>query len=166
MSNEIFSSAVLASIITVFATLVLFVIKEFIEISSCYLAIMTELKVLKDIFENTFLKEITASRERSYLLLSYPLDTDYFTMYNSNCEKIGKIFIPQHRELIVATYTLAKYFLDCLRTNNLALKYYEDIVNGKVGGTIDDAIFELKHSFNNNILPTTNNLIELFEQIK
>lgn len=68
MSNEIFSSAVLASIITVFATLVLFVIKEFIEISSCYLAIMTELKVLKNIFENIFLKEITASRERGYFI--------------------------------------------------------------------------------------------------
>lgn len=166
MSIENFLSAALGSIITVIATSALFFIKEFIEIKSCDLAIMTELKVLKDIFENTFLREITDSKERGYLLLSYPLDTDYFTMYNNNCDKVGKIPNQQHRELIVTTYTLAKYFLDCLRTNNLALKYYEDILNGKMEGTVDDAIFELKHSFNNNILPTTNKLIELFEQIK
>ena len=51
MSIENFLSAALGSIITVIATSALFFIKEFIEIKSCYLAIKTELKVLKDIFE-------------------------------------------------------------------------------------------------------------------
>ena len=166
MQEELLSSAFLGSAITVVATYGLFFIKEIIEICSCYFAIMTELKILKDIFESTFLNEIENAKKEGLLLLSYPLETDYFTMYNSNCAKLGKIPFTKQRELIVGTYTLAKYFLDCLRTNNLGIKYYEDIYNGKIPGTIDDAKLVLKHSFYNNILPTTNKLIDLFKYIK
>ena len=160
------SPSFLSAVFTVCCTLVLFIVKEIIDITSCYFAIMTELKVLKEIFETTFLKEIDNAKSKEILWLKYPLGTDYFTMYNTNCEKIGRIPIPKLRTLIVSSYTLAKYFLDCLKTNNECIQFYEDIELGRINVGIENAEYALRHSFNNNIIPTAKKMRELLKYIK
>ena len=160
------SPSFLAAVVTVCCTLALFIIKEAIDTVSCYFAIMTELKVLKEIFETTFLREIDESKSQGILWYKYPLGTDYFTMYNSNCDKVGKIPIPKIRTFIVASYTLAKYFLDCIKTNNECIQYYNDIIKGKVDSSEAAARYNLEHSFNNNIIPTTEKIKELLKNIK
>ena len=87
-------------------------------------------------------------------------------MYNTNCEKIGRIPIPKLITLIVSSYTLAKYFLDCLKTNNECIQFYEDIELGRINVGIENAEYALRHSFNNNIIPTAKKMREVLKYIK
>ena len=103
--------------------------------------------------------------------MSYPLDTDYFSIFNANTSKIGKISDCFERELVVQTYMLAKYFIDCLKTNNECLSYFEKIEekyknNRNCNEYKEDIKFandNLKHSKINNILPTYKKLKVLLE---
>jgi hypothetical protein len=109
-----------------------------------------------------------------YLSYSYPfLDTDYFVIYHSNASKIGKIEDDKLRETMIALYTLAKFFIDCLRTNNSCIEDYEQIEQKydgytKVGNqdykvAIQQVLYRLELSKQNNLIPTFDKLRNLFK---
>ena len=162
-----FFTGLIGSIIGVCASFGIVLLKEHIEAQACIKAIRTELKSLYNICKEIFDKEITDDEKP--LMLSYPLDTDYFTIFNNNSCKIGKFPDDYERELIVTIYNQAKFFLDCLRTNNRAIEYFEDVQNGKYNNEYElhyeNALNNLRYSKNNNILPAYKKLIGLLEQL-
>ena len=99
--------------------------QEEMETKATIKAIIAELQALKQIFYVEFIPKILNSKEK-YLNYSYPLGTDYFTVFNANTPKIGKITNDELRECIINLYITAKFFLDCIATNNSALKFYEN----------------------------------------
>lgn len=154
-------SGYIGSLIGVLVTVVLFFIKELCENIACTNAIKAEIKCLSIMCEENFDEMIL--NDSPYLNLYYPLDTDYFTVFNNNSSKIGKIFFQKERELIIAIYITAKYFIDCLKTNNSCLDKFEKIeeiygISGKNSKEykeeIEFARKNLEHSKENNILPT------------
>lgn len=163
--NVVCYSAIIAAGISVLMTFLLFILKEIIDVVSCYQAIMTELRTLKFIFNATFVEEIEKSKKDGYLNMLYPLGTNYFTMYEKNCDKVGKIPFKNKRKLIVSCYTVGKYFLDCLRTNNRCLEERCN-VDPNDTSSIANINKNLKESFYKNILPTSGELQQLFAQIK
>ena len=166
-------SGYIGSLIGVLTTIVLFFVKEICENIACTNAIKSEIKCLAAMCAENFDSEIL--NDNPYLELYYPLDTDYFTIFNNNSCKIGKIFFREERELIVAIYITAKYFIDCLKTNNDCLKTFEkidekyDIKNQKSKEYKEEmsfAIKNLKYSKEKNILPTYNKLKYLLSLMK
>lgn len=149
--------------------------KEEMETKATIKAIISELKALKQIFEIEFIPKLYCATD--YLAYSYPLGTDYFTVFNSNTSKIGKIKNDELRECIVNIYMTAKFFLDSLATNNEILADYEnlyDLVHTQSHKQIDIlatekqqqdyefSIERLKLSKKQNLLPTCDKIIKLF----
>lgn len=166
-------SGFIGSLIGVSITVILFVIKEVLENIACTNAIKAEIKCLSVMCNERFDFEIFNGEP--YLGLSYPLDTDYFTVFNNNSSKIGKIFNRDERELIIEIYITAKYFVDCLKTNNSCLEGFEKIEEkyGVLGKNskeyeeeIDFARKNLIHSKENNILPTYKKLKGLLASMR
>ena len=152
--------------------------KEEMETKATIKAIISELKALREVFENEFLPKLENSKE--YLGYSYPLGADYFTIFNSNTSKIGKIKNDELRECIVKLYMTAKVFLDCIRTNNEVLEDFvrqHDLICTQVNGQIDPnatkkqredfdiALERLKRSKKENLLPACEKMQILFAQL-
>lgn len=137
-------------------------------------ALKSELQALKIIFINEFGSKI--SQDEKPLFYSYPLETDYFIIYHSNTSKIGKINNDTLRENIIFIYSTAKFFLDCIRTNNAILEDYKKI-NEKYSyipiksreydsgykNDVKPVLYRLELSKTENLLPTYNKLNALFE---
>lgn len=145
--------------------------QEEMETKATIKAIITELRALRQIFEFEFLPKIFT--DEKCLWFSYPLRTDYFTVYNTNTSKIGKINNDELRECIINLYMTAKFFLDSIATNNEALEYYEKCdENVRTIGTVktqDDLVIALDrliHSKTNNLVPTCKKMVELFQQLE
>ncbi len=101
---------------------------------------------------------------------SYPLTTDYFIIYKANCSKIGKIKNDELRKTIISIYSTANFFLDCLRTNNNCIEYYEKIVDKYGNNTGDEnikcALERLVYSKVKNILPAAEKLKCLLDNLE
>ena len=126
-----------------------------------------------------FMPKILNSKEE-YLSYSYPLGTDYFSVFNANTSKIGKITNDELRECVINIYITAKFFLDCIATNNSALKFYEkcsdkvyissydNILNEgtpKAHKDLEYAELSLMKSKCDNLVPTCQKMVELFKQL-
>lgn len=166
-------SGYIGSLIGVLTTVGLFIIKEIFENISCTNAIKAEIKCLSTMCEENFDSAIL--NEKPYLSLSYPLGTDYFTVFNNNSCKIGKIFSKKERELIISIYVTAKFFIDCLRTNNNCLDMFEKIdekydMNAKSSEEykkeIEFVLKSLEYSKEKNILPAYQKLKHLLTLVK
>ena len=153
--------------------------QEEIETKATIKAIIAELQALKQIFYVEFIPKILNSK-KEYLSYSYPLGTDYFTVFNANTPKIGKITNDELRECIINLYITAKFFLDCIATNNSALKFYEkcsdkvyissydNILNEgtpKAHKDLEYAEVSLMKSKRDNLVPTCQKMVELFKQL-
>lgn len=137
-------------------------------------AIFAEIKALKWIFINEFRNKIENNEE--YLSYIYPLGTDYFCIYHSNTSQIGKIKNGKLRENIINIYVCAKFFMDSLKTNNCILEDLENIEDDYKNMPQEAktmypnymdrkkvALYRLKLSKSENLLPTYNKLKQLFE---
>ena len=92
--------------------------------------------------------------------------------------KNWKINNDKLRETIISIYTMAKFFIDCLKSNNSAIEYYEEVekkrensplgkqFNTQYNEEIEAVNYCLKNSKVNNLLPTYKKLCILFEQLK
>ena len=153
--------------------------QEEIETKATIKAIIAELQALKQIFYVEFIPKILNSKEE-YLSYSYPLGTDYFSVFNANTSKIGKITNDELRECIINTYITAKFFLDCLATNNTALEFYEKCLNKVYISSYDNILDEgtpkahkdleyaevsLMKSKRDNLVSTCQKMVELFKQL-
>lgn len=59
----------------------------------------------------------------------YPLTQDYFTVYNTNADKIGKINNPHLREAIVVCYNKCKKVVDGFKYNNELYRDYREMAD-------------------------------------
>lgn len=153
--------------------------RETLETKATIKAIITELRALRQIFEGEFIPKIINDDE--CLWFAYPIGTDYFTVFNANTSKIGKINNDELRECIINLYMTTKFFLDSLTTNNEAIEYYEKCYNCvhvfshddfQMQGTSkqkeDFAIAKdrLVHSKRNNLVPACQKMRYLFEELE
>lgn len=153
--------------------------QEEIETKATIKAIIAELQALKQIFYVEFMPKILNSKEE-YLSYSYPLGTDYFSVFNANTSKIGKITNDELRECVINIYITAKFFLDCIATNNTALEFYEKCLNKVYISSYDNILDEgtpkahkdleyakvsLMMSKRDNLVPTCQKMVELFKQL-
>ena len=137
------------------------------------------MQALKQIFYVEFIPKILNSKEK-YLNYSYPLGTDYFSVFNANTSKIGKITNDELRECVINIYITAKFFLDCIATNNTALEFYEKCLNKVYISSYDNILDEgtpkahkdleyakvsLMMSKRDNLVPTCQKMVELFKQL-
>jgi len=153
--------------------------QEELETKATIKAIIAELHALKQIFDIEFIPKIFKNEE--CLWYAYPLGTDYFTIFNANTAKIGKINNDELRECIINIYMTAKFFLDCIATNNEAIEYYEKCYNNVYAYSYDEVMPQstpkqkddlliakdrLIHSKKNNLVPTCEKMVYLFEQLE
>lgn len=169
-------SGIIGAFIGVLASFGIAILKEFFDNLSCINAIKSEIKALKVTFFSAFVNRISEDDEPLYVYYPF-LDTDYFTIFNNNSCNIGKIWNSKEREQIILIYTMAKYFLDCLRTNNNCLDEIEKIENEyydknnktlveKHQNKLNFAKENLLHSKVNNILPVFIELKKILENYK
>lgn len=159
MSLETLFSGAIGSIIAILASFGMFMLKEYNDSKKCIKAIKAEIQCLKNLCSLVFDNVITL--DETPLNLCYPLDTDYFTIFNHNSSEIGRISNDKDRELIVAIYIAAKYFLDCLRSNNACLEALE---KAKTEEEIEWININLVHMKTKNIIPAYSNLKELLNK--
>ena len=153
--------------------------QEEMETKATIKAIIAELQALKQIFYVEFIPKILNSKDE-YLSYSYPLGTDYFSVFNANTSKIGKITNDELRECVINIYITAKFFLDCIATNNTALEFYEKCLNKVYISSYDNILDEgtpkahkdleyakvsLMMSKRDNLVPTCQKMVELFKQL-
>lgn len=146
--------------------------KEDCEAKATLKAILTEIKTLHDILFLEFIQKLDC--ESDILGYFYPLDTDYFCIYHSNTTQIGKIENEELRENIVYIYAIAKFFIDCVKTNNKVLDEL-DILESDYKNTSDEIklmdknyldrreiiLHRLRLSKKDNLIPTIKNLVNL-----
>lgn len=152
------------ALITAGVNIWLYFKKDCDETKSLIKALRTEIDNLENIFKIEFYSKITEDNEP--LWYSYPLNTDYFVIFNANCSKIGKIKNDDLRSTIISIYTMAKFFMDCLRTNNECLREYEKAVKTGYSYGIESAEEALKLSKTDNIIPTVKQIQSLLDKLK
>lgn len=94
-------------------------------INSLLQSINDEIETVFEQYQNTIGNSIEDLKEDEPLLFFYPIHSDYFPIYNNNCNLIGRI--PNHtlRKQIIHTYTLAKSITDSFRLNNELVSKFE-----------------------------------------
>lgn len=166
MNYNCILSGLIGSILGFIVSIFVVLLKEYFENKACIKAIKTEIKCLQEICFENFDKMIM--NDSAYLNLEYPLDTNYFTIFDNNSAKIGKIIDDKERELIVAIHITAKYFIDCLKTNNKCLNAYEKIDEkySIIGKNTKEYEEECKFAMQNLIHSKTNNILPTYKKLK
>lgn len=98
---------------------------EKILIQSLLQAIHDEAETVFDRYQETMGINLENLSEGQGLTLFYPLESDYFPIYNGNTSTIGRIPNNDIRKQIIKTYTLLKGMVDSFRFNNHLLHKYE-----------------------------------------
>lgn len=182
LNDHTFMGVLIGGLIGYFSSNKLINKKIEIESKATLRAILAEIRTLKTIFHSEFTPKINNNEEIYWYKI--PLKTDYFPIYHSNTNQIGKIKNTELQQLIIQIYTLMKFFLDCLETNNNILDEYIQNVNCSNISTLDmvlkgdtktaldilnsqkeQILIKLKKSKNENILPTYNNLFLHLENL-
>lgn len=87
-----------------------------------------ETETLAERYEATMGPRIEGLEDGKPLLLYYPLDTDFFTVYNSNANLLGRIPDRALSKQIIKAYTMSKGMVDSFRYNNHLVQKYEDAI--------------------------------------
>ena len=90
-------------------------------------ALKTEILELEHLFIAEFTNKFS-DKDETYQLY-YPVMSDYFMIYHSNCSKIGRIKNDKLRHTIIALYSTATYLIDCLKSNNACIDEYNEAIN-------------------------------------
>lgn len=91
------------------------------EIDSLIKAMFHKLKMFRKITEREFKDLLFNPNSETYLNLTYCIEEDYFTVYQSNSNVLGSVDDKLATKLISA-YTSAKIFNDVIRVNNVLLE--------------------------------------------
>ena len=87
-------------------------------IDSSIKAMQTELETLWKIYEQRIGIDIRSTSSNNGINFIFPIQLDYFTVYNTNARLIGKFEPPIIRRKLIETYTDAKGLIDSLLLNN------------------------------------------------
>ena len=88
-------------------------------------AIHDEIETLWEVYRKNMGEQVEALEENKPLNYYYPLDSNYFTVYEGNSSLIGRIPDNDLRKQIIVTYTLAKGIVDSFRLNNDFVSKFE-----------------------------------------
>lgn len=94
------------------------------EVKSFLRAIKTEVNVIWDRYIESVGKELEKLPEDTAFLFTYPIYEDFFTIYNNNADKLGKVSSQTHVKQIVKTYHLAKGLADSFKLNNQLIEKF------------------------------------------
>lgn len=97
--------------------------------------------VLKKVFEYKILNE-SGCLERQY-----PVNTNYFTILETNACKLEQIENQKLMELIIHFYVSAKYFFDCIRANNELIEEYNNLNTQSEIKEADSYLLEFKNTY-------------------
>ena len=92
--------------------------KEEAEIAAFVHAVMTEVETLWETYYEGAGKRLEALEKGKAFMYFYPINEDYFTVYNANAFLIGRVENPRLRRTIVESYTRARGLIDSFRLNN------------------------------------------------
>lgn len=98
-----------------------------LEVQSVCKAIRAELECLGQRYASSVGDALSQHDSTKLFGYTYPVFEDYFTVYNSNAQMLGKIQSDEIRTQIVQTYIAAKAQIDALRLNNKMLEKLEDL---------------------------------------
>ena len=97
---------------------------ELDNLASLLRAVKTELESILDRYQVTLGKHLEEHKENEAFNFYYPITQSYFSVYDSNCDKLGKldsILITQ----IVRTYTYIKGYVDGLIFHNRLVEQHQ-----------------------------------------
>ncbi len=100
-------------------------------------SIYAELATLWEIYRDEFGEEWDNHCEDDAFLIYYPLNQDYFTVYNANSAFIGQIPDEELRAAIIRAYLRAKGLIDSHLLNNKLLDEHTRLTNAMSGSTDD-----------------------------
>lgn len=83
-----------------------------------YRAVLTEMETLWTYYQETMGHVVESLTTGNPLAYYYPVTQDYFTVYRSNADLIGRIPNRRLREIIVKTYIGAQALVDSYKMNN------------------------------------------------
>ncbi len=87
-------------------------------IKSLLQSIHDEIETIYEIYQDSIGEKIDSLNEGEALNVYYPIESDYFTVYRSNCFLIGRITDNDLRKQIIKTYTLAQGMVDAFHQNS------------------------------------------------
>lgn len=126
--------ALIGSAITLLATIVAHCLnqanqkeQEKSAIKATLQAIQDEIESLWDNYMDSVGQKVESLQPNQPLLFFFPVTQDYFTVYSSNAQLIGKVEREGTRKLIISTYAKAKGLIDSYKMNNEMLSKYENI---------------------------------------
>ena len=88
-------------------------------------AIHDELEVVFERYRRHVAPQVEALQPNTPFALFFPVNNDYFTVFNGNAHLVGKIKDHDLRRSLVRTYVLAKGLVDTFRMNNHMLAELE-----------------------------------------
>lgn len=95
-----------------------------------YRAVLTEIETLWTYYQETMGHVVESLTTGNPLAYYYPVTQDYFTVYRSNANLIGRIPNRRLREIIVKTYIGTQALVDSYKMNNelvARLEYWEGL---------------------------------------
>lgn len=98
------------------------------KLKSLLTALDSELRTVWDLYMQRggrILEELPPGQP---LLIFYPIEQEYFVVYNSNASTIGSISDNKLRTRLIMTYTKAKGLIDSFKFNNSLLREYQDLL--------------------------------------
>lgn len=131
-------------------------------------ALKTEILELEHLFIAEFTNKFS-DKDETYQFY-YPVMSDYFMIYHSNCSKIGRIKNDKLRHTIIALYSTATYLIDCLKSNNACIDEYNEAINKYGNDTtnenVKNALESLIYSKKENLTPAMMKLRALLDEFK
>ena len=147
-------------------------ISESILISS----LMAELLELKKLIEREFKERLLNSDSEMFEWI-FPDDTDYFVVFNSSANQLGKIKDEALREKFISAYMEGKFFYDSMKMNTfLCNKRYElciqeihfhpvSVTRVELSKWVSEMEENLKHSKSNNLAPSCKRLLAQIDEL-
>lgn len=158
----------IGSIITVIVQIIIEYLKYDNENEALIRALRTEILELEHIFIAEFQNKFFDKEEIYWFY--YPVMSDYFMIYHSNCSKIGRIKDNKLRHTIIALYSTVTYLIDCLKSNNACIDDYNEAIriygDDSNNENVKNALEALRHSKESNLTPTMMKLKALLEEFK
>ena len=103
---------------------------EAVRLQGFYRAALTEIETLWTRYQETMGHVVESLTTGNPLAYYYPVTQDYFTVFRSNADLIGRIPDRKLREILVKTYIGAKSLIDSYKMNNdivAKLEYWQGL---------------------------------------
>jgi len=100
--------------------------RETMHVRGILQAIHDEIEILWKVYSSVIGDKFESLQDGKPFLIYWPVNQNYFTVYENNAEFIGKIKDNNLRKQIVTTYTLAKSLIDSFCFNNTMVQKWDD----------------------------------------